>query len=235
MKLSHPIAIKSVALLTSWILRAWLGTMDFRFALDEPESNPRRLGRRGLYAFWHEVLLFPAYTHARRGFSILVSRHRDGELIAQVVRMLRGRSVRGSTTRGGAAAIRGMLREMRSAHLAITPDGPRGPRRVVAQGTVYLASRGGMPVVPIGLAAADCWRAPSWDMMVLPRPGRPVRCVVGKPVEVPPELDRNELETHRQRVQAAMDDVQGRAERLVAGKDRNTPLVTLRELTGELE
>lgn len=230
MKISHPIAIKTLSLVASWVLRGWLGTLDYRFEVDDPGLNPLRLRRRGLYMFWHETLLVPAYTHSNRGFTMLISTHRDGELIAQILRMLRGSSVRGSSTRGGAAAVLGMMRAAKRHHLAITPDGPRGPRRQLQAGAVYLASRGHMPLIPLGIAAADAWRAPSWDRTMLPRPGSRCRGVLGRAIEVPPDIDRDELERYRLLAQEAMDDVQARAERLAAGKNGQARLWTLNEV-----
>jgi len=229
MKLSNPIAIKLVALLLSWAVRLWLSTTDFRFLLEDPSCDPRRRGRRCLYLFWHEVLLGPAYTHSRHRIAILVSRHRDGELIAQVVRMLGGLAIRGSTTRGGATALRQMMRRGQLEHLAITPDGPRGPRRRVQLGPVYLASRTGMLVVPVGFGFQAPWRAGSWDRMALPKPGRRARCVVGRPIELPPGLDRAGLQQYRATIQAAMDDVQARAERLAETGAEEGELIGLSE------
>jgi len=226
MKLSNPIAIKSVSLLAAWTIQAWLRTLNFRFAVDSPTALPNKLGTRGLYLFWHETLLLPAYSHVHDGFAILVSTHRDGELIAQTVRMLRGQVIRGSSTRGGTAAVINMLRDRKARHLAITPDGPRGPRRRVQMGAIYLSSRGQMPLVPIGYAVSDCWRVPSWDRMILPKPGAAARCVAGEPILVPADATRKQLEIYRGRVQMAMDDVQHRAERLAAGKDTQTKLLT---------
>jgi len=214
MKLSHPVAIKLVSLLASWFLRAWVGTMDFWFAADDPMGIPSRRKTPAIYLFWHETMLLPAYTHAREGFAVLVSQHRDGELIAQIFRRLGGHAIRGSTTRGGAAALRNMIGNARGLHIAITPDGPRGPRHVVQVGAIYLASRTGMPLVPVGFAFQDPWRARSWDRTALPRPWRPARGIFGKPIEVPGDLDRGGLEACRRRVQAAVEDVQTRAERL---------------------
>jgi len=229
MKLSNPVAIKLAALLLSWIIRLWLSTTDFRFLLDDPSCDPRFSRRRYLYLFWHEVLLGPAYTHSRHRIAILVSRHRDGELIAQVVRMLRGVAVRGSTTRGGATALRQMMRRGQFGHLAMTPDGPRGPRRQVQLGPVYIASRTGMPVVPVGFAFQAPWRVNSWDRTALPKPGRPARCVVGRPIELPSGLDRAGLQQFRATIQAAMDDVQARAERLAETNTSRDELIGLSE------
>ncbi|MDP7162030.1 MAG: lysophospholipid acyltransferase family protein [Phycisphaerae bacterium] len=230
MKLSHPIAIKVVSLLVSWVARLWLSTQDIRFVFDDEESDPLWTRRRNLYLFWHETILLPLYTHCRLGFAVLVSRHRDGELIAQVMRMFRGYTVRGSTTRGAVAGLLGMIRHQRSRHLGITPDGPRGPRRVVQEGAVYLASRSGMPLVPTGYAFADCWRAGSWDRMALPRPFRRARAVAGRPIRVPADLDRRQIEQYRLRVQTAMEEVQARAESLAASGRTVAGLEPVREV-----
>ncbi len=230
MKISHPIAIKTLSLLAAWVLRLWLGTLEFRFALDDPGLNPAHLRRRGLYMFWHEALLMPAYTHSHRGFTILTSTHRDGELITQIVRMLRGRAVRGSSTRGGAAAVLGMMRRARTQHLAITPDGPRGPRRQMQAGAIYLASRGRLPLIPLGISVARAWRVRSWDRTILPRPGSECCYVLGRAIEVPHEADRQELERYRQLAQQALDDAQERAERLAAGQGSEPRLWTLAQV-----
>lgn len=214
MRISNPIVIKLVSLLSSWILRLWMSSQDYGFWADDPQALPTRRKQPGLYVFWHETLLFPAYTHARQGIAVLISRHRDGEWIAETLRMLGGRAIRGSTSRGGTAAVRRMLEHAQECHLAITPDGPRGPRRVVQIGAIYIASRSGMPVIPVGFALGGCLRLWSWDRMAFPRPGRAGRCVVGRPIDVPADLNRAGLETYRLRIQAALDDVQRRAERL---------------------
>jgi len=216
MKISHPIAIKTVSLLGSWVLKLWLRTQDYWFCLEDPDSDPNWTDRRNIYLFWHEMMLFPLITHCGPDFSILVSRHRDGELITQVMRMFQGKTVRGSTSRGAVAGLLGMMRNQPSRHLGITPDGPRGPRRVVQDGAVYLSSRTGMPLVPVGFAFDGCRRAGSWDKMALPRPFRRAVCVAGSGVIVPGDLDREGIEAFRVTVQEEMDRVQKRAEDLAA-------------------
>jgi lysophospholipid acyltransferase (LPLAT)-like uncharacterized protein len=216
MKLRNPLLIPTVAFLLSGIVRMWLGTVTFRFTWDDPLVQPRRMPTRAIFLFWHEMMTFPVYTHMHQGFAVLISHHADGELIAEVVRMFRGRTIRGSTGKGGAAALRGMMRRGKASHVAITPDGPRGPRRVVQPGAIYLASRTGMPIIPVGLAYRRCWRLRrSWDRMAFPHPGTTAQAVTGTPIRIPPDLDRDAIESTRARVQAAMDDVQRRAERMI--------------------
>ena len=107
----------------------------------------RTTGQRYIYAFFHEVMLFPAYYWNWPEMHILISEHRDGELITQVIKRLGFSVVRGSTTRGGARALREMSLRIDQGHLCVTPDGPRGPARSVHQGVAYLASRTGLPIV----------------------------------------------------------------------------------------
>jgi hypothetical protein len=213
MKLSHPAAIKSTALLTSLAIKSWFASLTPRVTMDDPAAEPSIARQPTLYLFWHEMMLVPANYWTKKRFPVLVSNHRDGELVAQVIRMLGGQVVRGSTNRQGDTALRNMIRRARTSHLAITPDGPRGPRRHVHLGAIYLASRAGMPIVPIGYAFSDCWRAGSWDRMAVPKPFGIVQTVIGSPITVPPRLKRDELERYRQQVQAALDDCQARAER----------------------
>ena len=232
MKISHPLAIKTASLLGSWVLRLWLQTQDYWFGFEHPDSDPNWTHRRNIYLFWHEMMLFPLGTHCGPDFSILVSRHRDGELITQVMRMFQGKTVRGSTSRGAVAGLLGMMRNRPSRHLGITPDGPRGPRRVVQDGAVYLASRTGMPLVPVGYAFDGCWRAGSWDKMALPRPFRRAVCVAGCPVIVPGDLDRDGIEAYRGRMQEEMDRVGSRAEQLAAARKIAKCLKPLRQVLG---
>ncbi len=213
MKVRSPLMIRATALAVSFVLRAWLGTMSFRTLYDEPSVDPRKSKRRGIYLFWHETLLVATH-HARDGFSVLTSQHADGELIAQIVRMLGGGAVRGSTKHAGMSALRSMMRAGKVRHIGITPDGPRGPRRVMQQGAIYVASKTGMPLVPVGFAARECKRHRSWDRMILAKPGTVVVEIAGKPIDVPPDLDRDGLERFRLIAQAAMDEVQARAERI---------------------
>src|SRR5687768_17045109 len=109
MKLRNPLMIRAVSVLLSWTLRGWLGTLTYRSHFDDPSCDPRKMRGRGIFLFWHEMLILPT-VFARHGFSILTSQHADGELIAQVLHMLGGRAVRGSTTKSGLTALRGLIR-----------------------------------------------------------------------------------------------------------------------------
>jgi lysophospholipid acyltransferase (LPLAT)-like uncharacterized protein len=125
---------------------------------------------------------------------------------------MRMKSAVGSSTRGGVRALRQILRQHGQLSLAVTPDGPRGPRREVKSGAIYLASRGGLPIVPIAVGFQRAIRLRTWDRLAMPWPGSKVHCFGGEPIVVPPDLDREGLEDYRTVVQRAMDKLQELAE-----------------------
>lgn len=214
MKIRHPLLLRGTGFAIAWLVRAWIGTLRYRRSLLAPNLDPLATGqtRRFIYSFWHETLLLPALHYSRTPTNVLISEHADGELIARACRNLGLGVIRGSTTRGGAKAIRQILKLGGKRHLVVTPDGPRGPRRVVQPGLVFLAARTGLPIVPVGFGYHKCWRLNSWDRFALPYPFSPAVGVLGEPIVVPPDVAKNEIEAWRQTAQAAMDRVMTLAE-----------------------
>ena len=215
MKLRHPALIRAASFAGAWVVRAWVGTLRYRYGPLGPNLDPRTRHVRGryLYAFWHESMLLPAYQFGRLNVHVLISEHADGELIADLIRHLGFRAVRGSTTRGGVKAVRELLDLKANAHLAVTPDGPRGPRRRVQPGLIYLSSRLGLPIVPAGFGYERPWRMKSWDRFAVPRPFTRARCVTCDPILVPPRAERNLLEDYRVYVEERLHDLTEQAER----------------------
>lgn len=179
-----------------------------------------------ILAFWHErLLLMPAVWTIARDLvgrsaylppvNILVSRHRDGMMIARVVRRFGGGAIHGSsgrmkdgrmTDRGGAAAIRRSVTALRSGeHLAVTPDGPRGPARRAKDGLPLISSLSGRPVLACAARSRPFIRVPTWDRMILPLPfGRGV-IALGAPFY--PEREAIDVvEAAIDRVTRAVDD-----------------------------
>ena len=198
MKLRSPILIRIVAALAALLVRLWMMTMRIRMVTGDGQAHPvdPRV-KRYVYAFWHETMLAPLATRAKA--KVLVSQHADGELIAQVCKWLGVGAIRGSTARGGSQALLEMIRdEDQHTHLAITPDGPRGPRRELKPGLVMVASQTGMPIVLIGVGFTKAWRAQSWDRFALPYPFSTLVGVIGHPIDVPAELDRGQMQHYQQ-------------------------------------
>lgn len=136
-----------------------------------------------VFALWHHALLPLLWWHRHRGITLLVSAHQDGDLVARAAARMGYRLARGSSTRGGAAGYRGLLRALGAgAVVAVTPDGPTGPAGVVKPGIVRAAHRAGAPVLPVTARADRSWRLGSWDRLVVPRPFARIVVEYGPPL-----------------------------------------------------
>jgi len=112
-------------------------------------------GQPVIIAFWHAQQLMMPLAYRGREAHILISQHRDGELISQIVARFGLRSVRGSSTRGGVLAMRELIRLGRSGvDLVVTPDGPKGPRQVAKLGVIQLAKATGLPIIPLAFSCS---------------------------------------------------------------------------------
>lgn len=162
-----------------------------------------RLHRKGhlIYTFWHGRLLIPTVFRRRLGARILVSRHRDGEYIAQVVKRLGQKPIRGSTRRGGSAALRALFSGEQDTDLAITPDGPRGPRYIVKPGVIFLAQKAGLPILPVGIGMSSFWQVGSWDAFRIPKPFSHAFVKVVEPIYVPADISPEKMEGLRQELE----------------------------------
>jgi lysophospholipid acyltransferase (LPLAT)-like uncharacterized protein len=206
MKIRNPVLIRALAYAGTWGLRLWMSTLRYRSLWTGPNLDPTqgKLAHRYIYAFWHEYLLLPTFRYTRSDIWALIGQHADAQILADVCSCLRVRFVRGSASRGGVQAVRKMIRISRKGHLTLTPDGPRGPRRQVKPGLVYLAAQTGLPIVPIGIGFQQPWRLRSWDKFALPRPGSLGTCVVAAPVAVPSKVNDDELEGYRRQVETSL-------------------------------
>jgi lysophospholipid acyltransferase (LPLAT)-like uncharacterized protein len=193
-------------------IRTWVGTMRRHDVVLAPGVHPTTPEFRGLYCFWHENMLLPGYLYGGLGARVLISQHADGQIITEVIRRLGFGAVRGSTTRGGVQALRTIMSTSRDGHLVFTPDGPRGPRREVKPGIVYVASRTGLPVVPVGVGYDRPWRAGSWDRLAVPRPFSRGVMVFGEALAIPPDVEGDDLERFRSLVNDRLTHVSETAE-----------------------
>lgn len=184
----------------------------------EPHVAPLfAAGQPIIAAFWHSRLLMAplGWRHARKP-KVLISTHRDGELIARTVRHLGIDTVRGSTTRGGGIALRALLKALEAGEsVAITPDGPRGPRMRVQPGVIALAALSGAPIVPATYAVTHCRFLDSWDRFVLALPfGRGVY-LWGEPLRVPRDAGARAREAARHELERRLNALTAEADRLM--------------------
>jgi lysophospholipid acyltransferase (LPLAT)-like uncharacterized protein len=186
-----------------------------RYAL-EGEEHVRRFHDRGepvVITLWHGRLLPCAYRYRDRELVTLVSQHRDGEYITRAVRRWGYTVVRGSSSRGGLDALRELVRLVKAGRsLAITPDGPRGPREVMKPGPLIIAQRTGAPIIPVAGAASRAWFVGGWDRFLVPMPGASVRIAVGEPLFVPRRLGEGEMEGYEREVERRLGALMARVD-----------------------
>lgn len=140
-----------------------------------------------VFLLWHEALLPLLWQHRWQNIAIVVSEAREGKYLSDFASSLGYRSLPGSSTRGGARALLGAVRELQAGGaVAFTPDGPRGPRREMKPGVVVAAQRGGAPIVPLHAESDRAWRLHSWDRFMIPKPFARVWITYGHPFEVAP-------------------------------------------------
>ncbi|HKJ93501.1 MAG TPA: lysophospholipid acyltransferase family protein [Longimicrobiales bacterium] len=187
-------------------LSALLATVRYEFIGRERRTSLLASGQPAVHVCWHGRLLPLAHCHRDEGMATLISQSGDGEYIARVVRRWGYVPVRGSSSRGGRQGLvelAGQIQQGRS--VAITPDGPRGPKQQMKLGGLVLAQRAGVPILPVAAAADRAWWFESWDRFLVPKPFARVRVVYGEPSTVPAGADADELERLRTRVEAQLN------------------------------
>ena len=198
-------------------LRPWIGSVRTAVTVEDHGSNPLREAGDCIIAVWHETILLTTPYLGRVGGSVVISKSRDGDIIAAAAAAVGWRVVRGSSSRGGAEAVRECLRDESKPgpfRLAVTLDGPRGPRRVAQAGAVFLAARTGVPITPICVACTG-GRARSWDQMLLPRLFGRAAIRIGPRLHVPSVPGSRAVWLRK--LQAEMDRLTALAEADLAG------------------
>lgn len=220
-KLTVPMAVwRFLGMTTIQTINGLMSTLNYRTVRYDPAGDPAdpHFVAPAIFVLWHEYIIFPLYIRPHSRLAMLISQHQDAEILSQMASLNGLEIVRGSTHRGGSNALKKILTDAHGTSLAITPDGPRGPRRQMAQGCVYLSSRLQVPIVPVGFGFDRPWRGRSWDKFAIPRPGSRARAVMGPRIQVPPDLGRNELEAHRLWIEQQLNDLTLAAEQWAEGK-----------------
>jgi lysophospholipid acyltransferase (LPLAT)-like uncharacterized protein len=214
MKLNHPMLTRFGGLAIATAVHQWMGTLDYRAAFYDPSVDPAGVSFRGpaIYLLWHEYIPFVFYLRGNCHIALLLSRHRDAEWLAQAARFMGSETVRIDKRGGQARALRELSRVSGRTNIGITPDGPLGPRREMAQGAIFLSSRLGIPLVPIGMGYDRPWRLNTWDRFAVPRPFSRARLVAGPRVQIPAPLDRDGLSYYRREVGRLLNRLTDEAE-----------------------
>lgn len=204
--------------LGAMVIRALAATWRFRVVGREHVEAARPGGDPAVFAFWHGRLLPMAYLHRGEKVRVLASEHHDGELLARTIRFLGLGNVKGSSTRGGTKAILGLVDALRDGHsVALTVDGPRGPRFVVKPGVVELSKLAGVAIIPVTSASKRHHAFASWDAFQLPAPFTRVEVRYGEPIRVATDADRAGLEAKRLELETSLKHITEASDRAMHG------------------
>jgi lysophospholipid acyltransferase (LPLAT)-like uncharacterized protein len=201
------------------ICRVLFRTLRVQYLVGAPNTNPyANDGLEGfIYCVWHDAITYPMFAGRHVRTAALVSQNTDNSHISFGLKMLGIQVVRGSSSRGGAAAIRELLRLPTNTHLVLTPDGPRGPRREAKLGLVFLAAHSGRGIVPTAFAAARFWKIPGkWTDLAIPKPFSRVYAISGEPIFIKPDANAGEMSAVLDRVQIEMNRLSLQADELAA-------------------
>lgn len=167
-----------------WIIGTILGAT-WRVSIDDPHNLNLfdDLTAKRIYCFWHKNLLAISYIFRNTGKTAIVSKSKDGLIAASVARKWKHDIIYGSSSRGGSSALREALRVLRTGRcIAVTPDGPRGPKEVVKPGVAQMALCSGASAVAMNLSVDRAWRLTSWDEFIIPKPFATLRVTLVEPL-----------------------------------------------------
>ncbi|RJR53875.1 MAG: DUF374 domain-containing protein [Desulfobacteraceae bacterium] len=197
-----------VAPLAYLVLRLYLSTVRVTPLREDILIQFLQSGGKAVGAIWHQRFLgVLSYVTKFRylSLSIMISKSRDGDWIAPVVKFLGLRPVRGSSSRGGKEALAVMVNDLASNQAALhVVDGPQGPKGVVKAGLIRLAQLAHAAIIPIYITVDRAWITHSWDRFLIPKPFSRVQVRFGDPIDVPEQLDQEAFEALRSIVEEKM-------------------------------
>jgi lysophospholipid acyltransferase (LPLAT)-like uncharacterized protein len=210
------LAMRLVPWLGHRYIRLLHATMRIEYRGERVLERARERSGGYILAFWHSRWVMMPYVYPGTRIIVLISRHRDAQMLGRILEMFGLAVAVGSSTRGGTAGMRSVLRAVRDGYdVGIAPDGPKGPRRRVKPGVVVTAKLTGLPVVPVAFSSARARRLRSWDRTLVPRLFDRGVFVYGEPIWVPRELDDEDAEAQRASLENAL-------QRLTDDADRET-------------
>lgn len=206
----------AIATLGYPVVRALTSTWTWKVSGADHVDAVTNAGHHPILALWHGRILAATPYFANRGIVAMASENFDGEWIARLLGKFGYGAARGSTSRGGPAALRQLVRDVRAHGVAFTLDGPRGPAEVAQPGAVWLAKATGQPLLPFHSEGASAWTLNSWDRTQIPRPFTTVAMAIQTPIYVPRDADADALEAYRRELEAALKSARAECQRLLA-------------------
>ena len=194
------ILLRVIPPLTAFLVKLLMFTC--RVVRVEGEDRERmalsRSGGGAVYATWHQRMSYHYSLFCSRHVTIMISESRDGEYGARVAAWLGFKNVRGSSTRGGTKALRELIKRIAGGEIGgLFADGPQGPARVAKMGSITIARKAEVPLIPVLWGADRCWVLNSWDRYLVPKPFARVVVWYAEPIWIPLTAHGDELESYR--------------------------------------
>ena len=179
-----------------------------RCRLDDPHGVAQTT-KPVIWIFWHNCLIAASLNKVlfsgRSPASALASASKDGAVIESVISSFGVKTVRGSSSRRGVAALIALKKALKAGEqLFLTPDGPRGPRYHLQPGVIKLAQSSGVPIIPVRVTYSSSWRVKSWDRFHIPKPFSKITVHLDNELNVPAKLDENTFESYRGKVEGVL-------------------------------
>ncbi len=208
----YKVSLKVVPFLFVWLTKAWFATCRLTIHGQEHMDRIKAAGTPAIGSFWHYGILYILYLFRKESGVAMVSASRDGEYISRIVERLGKETVRGSRKKGGMQAIIKLIRAVRKGKNAIlVADGSRGPARMAQAGSLVLAAKTGVPILPLAWSCNRYKRFGSWDGTAVPLPFSRVDFFYGEPLLVPSALADDQLEEYRLELEKRLNDLYSKA------------------------
>lgn len=193
---------------------------------EEQLAGFQKKQRPAILASWHGRMFVPIYYLRERSIYGIVSPSRDGKYFAALFSRFGWNLVFGSSRKDGVSALRGAFKVLKEGNiLAVTPDGPIGPRGKAHPGVVYLASHLQAPIIPVGISCNPCKILGTWDESMLPLPFSKACIIFGEPFTVPPKIkNESKDENKNQNIEPFVRQLEDRINDVIARADKITGL-----------
>jgi lysophospholipid acyltransferase (LPLAT)-like uncharacterized protein len=197
----------------AWVMKIWFATCTIKVRNEQHSFPPDTSEENTVVAsFYHYSLPFIFFYFRKYSATAMVSASKDGDYIACLAERLGFKTIRGSKNRKGVEALKSMLRAIKNGETcAIVADGSQGPPKIVQPGAIFLASRGGVPILPIAWSASHHFKIRSWDRTAIPKPFSTIFLYFGEPLSVPAKVRPEEIDEYRDRLQDRLDKINAEA------------------------
>lgn len=224
--MKRKILVWLLPLIVVWFQRIIGLTSRFRILKNEQYEELFKNKKPYIYSIWHTNVLYSPYLHRKKNVAVLISESKDGDYINEVVHRFGNTSIRGSSSKGGSKALKAIIQHLKKGlPAAFTPDGPRGPAFIVQPGVIAAAQVTQVPIVPFHYECSRQWILErAWDKHRVPKPFTTFVISYGEPIYVPRQLNEDEFEKMRLKVEEAMlqnrDKAIHEAERIHVGDSK---------------